>query len=195
MHRMSLMILPLLAACAEERAPEPVPSPTPAPPAPAPAPSPTPLAALTPDGWGPLRIGMTRDQVEAVLGSDAEPDAAGGPDPAACDQFRPARAPAGLLVMVEDGRLTRVSLIRDAAIRTDRGLGLGATVEAVQQAYRGAIRSEPHEYLAPPGRYLTYRHDGGGADARGIRYEIGTDGRVTAIHAGGRAITYSEDCA
>lgn len=34
----------------------------------------------------------------------------GGPDPEACDQFRPERAPEGMLLMVEDGRLTRISL-------------------------------------------------------------------------------------
>src|SRR5690606_9967730 len=51
---------------------------------------------ITADGWGPLRIGMTRDEVVAAAGDDANPDAVGGPDPQRCDQFRPARAPAGL---------------------------------------------------------------------------------------------------
>jgi hypothetical protein len=55
---------------------------------------------ITPDGWGPLRIGMSGAEVVAAAGEDANPDAVGGPDPERCDEFRPARAPAGILVMV-----------------------------------------------------------------------------------------------
>ncbi|WP_262423623.1 hypothetical protein [Brevundimonas denitrificans] len=43
--------------------------------------------ALSAQGWGPLRIGMTRAEVVAALGEDANPDAVGGPDPESCDQF------------------------------------------------------------------------------------------------------------
>src|SRR3970040_816280 len=33
------------------------------------------VALLTPDGWGPLRIGMSRAEVVAAAGEDANPDA------------------------------------------------------------------------------------------------------------------------
>ena len=99
-----------LAACG---APPPEPE-TPAEPAPAPAPTPgAPVSAadkLTAQGYGPLRIGMTRAEVEAALGPDSDPEAVGGPDPESCDQFRPERAPEGVLVMVEDGVLARISV-------------------------------------------------------------------------------------
>lgn len=209
--RILALMLPL-AACAEERAPEPAQSgpivgavppeavtPRPAPsltPSPSPSASPSRTAALTAQGWGPLRIGMARAEVERALGPDADPNAAGGPDPERCDQFRPARAPKGMIVMVEDGRLTRVSLVRGAKLATDRGIALGTPASAVQAAYGRALRRERHEYVPPPGAYLTHWAGGVGTpDARGIRYEIGADGRVEAIHAGGPSITYVEGCA
>ena len=156
---------------------------------------------LTADGYGPLRFGMTLAEVTAALGRDADPDAVGGPDPESCDQFRPARAPEGLLVMIEDGRLTRVTIHRDAPIATDRGLNVGASAADVRAAYGAAARAEPHEYQDPPAEYLTVWTRGGiGADgaaepgARGIRYEVASDGRVAAIHAGGPSIQYVEGC-
>ncbi|MDP2764107.1 MAG: hypothetical protein Q8O54_04635, partial [Brevundimonas sp.] len=110
----------MLAACG---APDPEPTPAPPPAAPAePAPgTPADMNAVTAQGWGPLRIGMTRAEVEAALGPDANPNAVGGPDPESCDTFRPERAPDGLMVMVENGVLTSLWLSRDATLKTDRG--------------------------------------------------------------------------
>lgn len=198
-----------LAVCgpAEQPRPDPVATQAVTVPAPEPAASPTPARiasaapALTPDGWGPLRIGMTRVEVEAALGPDADPEAVGGPDPAQCDQFRPARAPEGMLVMIEDGRLTRVSLVKGTAIVTDRGLGPGATAAAVRDAYGDPLKAEPHTYADPPGEYLTYWPRGAPADgdrpapdARGVRYEVDGDRRVSIVHAGGPSIQYVEGC-
>jgi len=56
--------------------------------------------ALTATGWGPLRIGMTMAEITTALGPDANPNAVGGPDPESCNQFRPERAPEGMLLMV-----------------------------------------------------------------------------------------------
>jgi hypothetical protein len=162
-------------------------------------PAPNDTASLTAEGWGPLRIGMSRAEIEAALGADADSRSVGGPDHEACDQFRPSRAPEGMLVMVEDGRLTRISLMRDVNIATDRGLRLGDGAAKVRAAYGGSIVAAPHAYLSPKGGYLTVWTRGGGDDvrnsaARGIRYEIGADDRITAIHAGGPAIQYVEGC-
>ena len=87
----------MLAACGAPDT-DPVPPAAPAEPA-APA-TPVDANAVTAQGWGPLRIGMTRAEVEAALGADANPNAVGGPDPESCDVFRPTRAPEGLMVMV-----------------------------------------------------------------------------------------------
>jgi hypothetical protein len=144
---------------------------------------------------------MTRAAITAALGEDSNPEAVGGADPEQCDQYRPARAPEGLLIMVEQGRLTRISLIRDSAIKTDRDLGLGATPAAVRAAYGDRLQASAHKYGEPPQEYLTVWAEGGGpADrivpphSRGIRYEVDGAGKVGAIHAGGPSITYVEGC-
>ncbi|HYI41853.1 MAG TPA: hypothetical protein VE053_16210 [Allosphingosinicella sp.] len=167
------------------------------------APAPAAAAALTAEGFGPLRIGMTRAEVVKALGEDSDPEAVGGPDPESCDEFRPARAPEGMLVMIEDGRLTSIALVEGAKVLTDRGLGLGAAAASVRAAYGEALRAGPHKYEAAPAEYLTVwtknapRGDGYSQDpaARGIRYEIGAKGRVQAIHAGGPSLQYVEGCA
>lgn len=196
MPRLTVLLL-VLAACGPSGTPASPPEAadpeTALPEAEPPAPASVPLTA---DGWGPLRIGMTRAEVVAALGEDADPNAAGGPDPAACDEFRPERAPAGVLVMVEDGVLTRVSLVDGAEIVTPEGLGIGDDAVAVVAAYGGAVDATPHEYLDPPAEYLTvWRAGDGGAGSRGLRYETDGEGRVTAVRGGGPSIQYVEGCA
>lgn len=155
----------------------------------------TPGSALTPDGWGPLRIGMTRVQVVAALGEDAAPDAVGGPDPDRCDEFRPRRAPRGILVMIESGVLTRITLTRESVIRTTHGIGTGDSSARVEEAYRDLLTSKPHQYIALPARYLTVWTTASPADrARGIRFVVNADDRVALIHAGARSIEYVEGC-
>ena len=150
---------------------------------------------LTADGWGPLRIGMTRAEVVAALGEDASAGAPGGPDPASCDEFHPARAPRGLLVMIERGRLTRISLGRYPDVKTTAGLGVGDSVRAVLAAHPRAERG-PHKYQSAPAEYVTVWSPGAttGDARRGIVYEIGTDARVMRVHAGGPSIQYVEGC-
>ena len=174
---------------------------------PASPPPPAPVAdavPLTAEGWGPLRIGMTEAEVVAALGPDNDPEAVGGPEPESCDQWTPARAPADMLVMIEEGRLTSIWLIDDARVRTDRGLGLGATAGQVRQTYGGAVRARPHMYQGDGAEYLTIWSHGGATgqeewvesqDARGIRYETNEQGVVTTIGVGGPSIQYVEGCA
>lgn len=151
---------------------------------------------LTAQGYGPLRIGMTLAEVEAALGPDADPEAVGGPDPASCDQFRPSRAPEGLLVMVENGVLTSVRVSRNTAVETDRALNVGDPASEVKRVYGGAAVAEPHKYQEAPAEYVTVwsTADHQSAAARGLRYEIGQDGRVQSIAGGGPSIQYVEGC-
>jgi hypothetical protein len=190
-----------LAACGGE---------TPAPPAPAEpvveAPvTPAPAAdanAITSQGWGALKIGMTLDEVTAAAGPDSDPEAVGGADPAGCDQFRPANAPEGVLVMMESGKLTRISLVEMSDIKTDKGLGIGDTADVVKAAYgAAAVTVTPHKYAPAPAEDII-AWDGGprnepyveDAAARGVRYEIDATGKVGAIHAGGPSIQLVEGC-
>ncbi len=152
-------------------------------------------AALTSEGWGPLRIGMSRTEVVAALGEDANPNAVGGPDSEQCDEFRPDRAPDGMIVMIENGFLSRITLIRDATVRTPRGFAVGDSAAAIRQAYGADATVTPHKYQSAPAEYFTVRDAGSsGAAARGIAYEVGAEGRVTHIHAGGPSIEYVEGC-
>ncbi|HYD29086.1 hypothetical protein [Brevundimonas sp.] len=190
----------LLAACNS-------PESTKAPEAEAPAASATPAVdanALTADGFGVLRIGMTKAEVDAALGPDSDPEAVGGAEPEVCDQWRPERAPDGLLVMVQDGVLTRISVSAPSTLKTDRGFGVGDTAQAIKAAYGGAAVSQPHKYSPAPAEDIFVWASGGpatpdawveNAAARGVRYEIDSQGRVGAIHVGGPAIQFVEGCA
>ena len=172
---------------------------------PAPAPS-APIAApaaadtLTADGLGPARIGMSKADLIAVWGDDANPGAVGGAEPEACDIFHPARAPKGVSVMIQNGRLTRITLARDAGVKIGRGFGLGDTALAIKQAYGGAVFSQPHKYQDAPAEDLFAWARGGSTayvadpSARGVRYEIGADGKVGMIHAGDPSIQLVEGC-
>lgn len=192
---------------AERLAPQPAPAPTPrsiAEQAEEAADDPAPAASsdtLTADGWKGLRIGMTREEITAAYGPDANPDAVGGPDPASCDEYRPENAPDGFLLMLVDEKLARIKLMRDADVKTDAGLGLGDDADAVKDAYDGDAIVTPHKYVEAPAEYITVWKTGQtGPDyvqdetARGIRYVIGSDGAVESIQAGGPAIQYVEGC-
>jgi hypothetical protein len=150
---------------------------------------------LTADGWGPLRIGMTQEEVIAAAGADANPEAVGGPDPEQCDEFRPTHAPEGMIVMIERGFLTRISLGAGSTVKTDRGFGVGDTADAIKRAYGTAIVTAPHHYAPAPAEYITiWSTASGEPNARGLVYEIGADGRVMHVRAGGPSIAYAEGC-
>ncbi len=192
----------MVTACSAPETTEPASAPeTPAQTAPA-ATAPDPNA-LTAGGYGPLRIGMTRADVVTALGDDSDPNAVGGPEPEVCDQWRPERAPQGLLVMIQDGVLTRISVAEPSTLKTDRGFGVGDTAAAIKAAYGPLAVSQPHKYVAAPAEDIFVWTSGapaaGGytqdAAARGIRYEIDGDGQARIIHVGGPAIQLVEGCA
>lgn len=150
---------------------------------------------LTPDGWGPLRIGMSRAEVVAAAGEDAHPDAVGGPDPERCDEFRPREAPEGILVMIEGGILTRISVSRNTDISTPAGFGVGDSGADVQAEYGARAHVDPHQYREPPARYVTvWREATSPVERRGIRYEIDADDSIVHVRAGGPSIEYVEGC-
>ena len=201
-------MLALLAACGAERPQVPAGDPddtasgVPAAPAPQPdtltppAEQPQPSAELlTADGWGPLRIGMTRAEVVAAAGEDANPEAVGGPEPEVCDEFRPRNAPQGVLVMIERDTLTRISVSRNTEIATPAGFRIGDAASAVEAAYGDSARVELHKYEEAPARYITvWRNASSAGERRGIRYEIGGDDRVRHLRGGGPSIEYVEGC-
>jgi hypothetical protein len=158
--------------------------------APAAAPAQSPAWRLTPDGYGPVRIGMTRDQVSAALSIRLEGEAV--EDANVCIEMGAAEGHPDLFFMFENGRLSRISLGERSRITTPRGIGIGATAAEVRRAYGRGLRAETHEYIGRPGEYLTFWTRVG---AKGVRFETGADRRVRVIHAGNGSIQYIEGCA
>lgn len=154
----------------------------------------SPLAAqgtmiLTPDGLGPVKIGMTQQQVIAALGGTLEGDAYDSED--VCVEKEPSKL-RGVGFLFEEGKLTRISLSHGAEIVTAGGIGIGTTATAVRKAYGGKLKSEPNIYFEKPGEYLTYWAV---PDERGIRFEVNEKREVYVISAGGPSIEYIEGCA
>lgn len=203
MQRIALIAALAFAACSpssNDPAPATPAEPAPAAETPASTPAPATFDALTADGIGPLRIGMTQDEVIAAAGDTRTPDAAD--IPGECREFQPQRAPDGLWVMIESGKLTRITIGEMSTIRTDKGLGLGDTPDAVKTAYGADAKASPHKYQDAPAEYITWWQGRPRAEpdvqdetARGIVYEIDGTGKVGAIHAGGPSIQYVEGCA
>lgn len=195
----SALALLTLAAC--ERRDNPVAQPpSAAAPGPAEAPPPVNASILTADGLGAARIGMTRAELVQVWGEDSQPNAVGGADPETCDEFHPVDAPKDVRVMIQNGVLTRITAARGATIKTDRGFGVGDTGMAIKQAYGGAVFAQAHKYQSAPAEDLFVWSRGGSTTyvtdpaARGIRYEVGSDGKVMMIHAGDSSIQLVEGC-
>jgi hypothetical protein len=152
--------------------------------------APQPRWRLTVDGLGPVRIGMTRKQVEAALHTRLK----GEPieDEKSCIELVPVGRDQGLWFMFEDYRLTRISIGKPSHVTTPRGIGIGASADAVKRAYGRGIQAEPHKYEDRPAEYLTYWTVPG---KRGVRFETDGKRRVQTIHAGASSIQYVEGCA
>lgn len=145
---------------------------------------------LTPDGWGPLRIGMS--EAEAVRRFKLKvPSSDDGVSSPACRELTFPDGGPDLVVMAEDGKITRISAFSDSTTKTDRGFGLGAREADIRRAYGPSLEVGPHKYDDPPAHYLTAWAVRG---KRGVRYETNQQGLVTTIHAGGPSIEYVEGC-
>lgn len=99
----------------------------------------------------------------------------------------------GVYGMVVGGRVRRVTVGRRSPVKLAEGVGVGSTEKTVRSWF-GGFRAEPHKYVAAPGKYLTApnAHSGGPA----LRFEIGRDRRVSAIHVGTMPeLGYVEGCA
>ena len=146
-----------------------------------------PAWVLTPDGLGPLRIGMTVKQARAALGREMASD----------DEFSESCKPygvtglEGLGLIFADGRLDSIDINLKAPWRTAAGIGLGDTEAAVRKAYGRAIVRTKNAYEDPPAAYLTIK----GRHGRGIKFTTDSHRRIEAIDVGGESISYIEGCA
>jgi hypothetical protein len=139
---------------------------------------------LAPDGFGPLKVGMSfaqaRKLAPALAATPAGLRASEG-----CDQL-PLPGHPGVALMFVDGVLGRVDLFEPGP-RTTRGIGPGDPVERAVRAYPG-LSVAPRAYEENE-RFLTAR-----SGANAIRFET-KDGRIENVYAGRWAqVQYIEGC-
>lgn len=148
-----------------------------------------PAWVLTPDGLGPVKMGMTQAQVLKALGGTLTGAAIESDD--ICVEKESSKLP-GVGFMFEEKKLVRISLDTDSKIATPRGVRAGATAAQVRKAYPKGLVSEGNAYIDPPAEYLTYWTITG---KKGVRFETDEKRNVYVIHAGTAAIQYIEGCA
>jgi hypothetical protein len=140
---------------------------------------------LAPDGFGPLRVGMSFAQVRKLApGLKATPvDLRAS---ARCDQL-PLPGHPGVALMFVDDELRRIDLFRPGP-HTTRGIQPGDPVERAMRAYPG-LAAAPRAYEEEDERFLTAR-----SGANAIRFET-ENGRIENIYAGRWAqVQYIEGC-
>jgi hypothetical protein len=156
----------------------------------APAPA-TSDPVLTTAGLGPMRIGMTDAEARAAAGAANIEADTGTEISDSCTEIKLKGDYPGVYLMINDGKLSRITLYDNPRFKTDRGIGVGATPADVMAAYPGIV-SSPHEYENPPAVYLTLWTK---PEKEGVRFEINHEGVVGSIHAGDDTIQYVEGCA
>lgn len=156
-------------------------------------------------GLGPIVAGMrVEDVARRVPGSFELPV---GAVANACTYAVWDAAPAGVRVMVEDGAVTRVDVLRGRTIATEEGARIGDSEARIDSLYEGRVERRPHKYT--DGAYLIVRADTArplpevtepGATPPNTRSDFRlvfeTDGaRVTQYRAGlFPAVEYVEGC-
>jgi hypothetical protein len=156
-------------------------------------------SALTVEGLGPVKIGMTLAEVERALGTKLSMYYLDDTDPNACGTGNRADGKnADVYYLLEDGKLARIEIVTldtgtptVPAIRTAKGIGLGSTEAQVKAAYPG-VKVEPHPYLEDAGHYMVVKS----ADGKtGIIFETDTK-TVIEFRAGAYPqVGYIEGCA
>ena len=185
-------IVLLLAACGRG---EPARTDSAAPAAPATPATPATTAArdtsrptVTPEGVGPVRIGMTASAVRAAL---RLPDKPMGASENECNYLDASALAPKLKLMLERDTVVRID-VHDTTLATAAGARVGDTEAHVQSLYGARLRVEPHKYTGPTGHYLVVVP--GTDSARRIIFE--TDGQHVTMYRAGRmpAVAYVEGC-
>ncbi len=99
----------------------------------------------------------------------------------------------GVYAIVEQGKVRRITLGKRSEVKLVEGVGVGSSEADVKKWFAG-FREEPHKYEAAPAKYITAPNAKGGDSA--LRFEIGHDGKVSAVHVGTMPVlAYVEGCA
>ena len=143
---------------------------------------------LTANGLEPVRIGMSRAQVEKALGSKLDLNSDASDDEAACSEaMRPGSS--HVSYMFKNYRVVRID-VDGKGIVTPEGAGVGTTESRLRQLYPQAVFSV-HPYLGNEGHYVVVKFS---SKSRELLFE--TDhGMVTSFRAGlPNPVDYIEGC-
>lgn len=207
--RVAAMLLMLaLVACRGEPGPAPAATAPPAPaeptvPAAPPASTPPPATPATEapdgdrdlarlDGYGPLRFGMTVEEMRQAWGATlhgAPPE--DGAD--ACHYLNVVGdgATPYLAFMLDGGRFVRYDVSNDALLAPGGGRR-GMTEAELQALYKDALQASPHEYV-DGGKYLAF--DTSGVAPSRLVFETDAQGRATEWRVGlSPQVDYVEGC-
>jgi hypothetical protein len=142
---------------------------------------------LREDGIGPVRIGMTLSQLNAVLHEKFSKPTEEW-ESQECFYVKPSRHP-HITFMIEDGRVSRVD-VNGAVVATSSGIHVGDSEARALKTYGSALKIDSHQYIEN-GHYLTIQSNSG---PYGIRFET-DQGKITTFYAGlYSAIQYVEGC-
>jgi hypothetical protein len=146
---------------------------------------------------GPLRIGMSIDEVRGVI-QDAKAFLAYGsmdpePDDSECAYLQSIRIPKQLGLMFQNGKLVRID-VDERGIRTASGAQVGDSESRIKKLYPNRIKVEPHHYIPESGHYLNYLPFDRTDKDYGIVFET-NNGMVTSFRVGTlAAIALVEGC-
>jgi hypothetical protein len=138
-------------------------------------------------GLGPLRIGLPAAELRTRFGAIA---GEAYPDPEVDCAYWTSPLFPGIQMMVSGGRLVRLET-EDARYRTPTGARVGMAERRVRALYGSRLRSEPHPYMGPEGKYLIVR---GRGEPLGLIVET-WDGRARSMRVGyWRSVQLIEGC-
>lgn len=143
---------------------------------------------LTPYGLGPIKIGMTADQVGKLAGrsiSLADDDESDNPEACAVIAL-PDHS--GVNVLFENGKLTSIWLWAGSTEATREGVRVGNGEDEVKAAY-ASLEITAADYDERPALDMTYWVK---KDVAGLKFRTNTQRKVTSIAAGAHSILYEE---
>ena len=127
-------------------------------------------------GLGPIRAGMTVEQVMRLADfSGLERKNAAGE----CWYLNYRGGSSAFDLMIIGGNVVRVELKGESRLHTFSGAGIGTTEDDLKAMYGARLDIQPHKYDTN-GHTITLKSSGGD---HGLRFET-SGGRVTAIQAG-----------
>ena len=128
---------------------------------------------VTPEGIGPVRVGMRASEALGVT-----VDVSGAPLTETCAYVKAGRVPPGVGVLANGGVVARID-VDSGTVATTEGARIGDPEARIRQLYAGLVTEQPHKYTS--GRYLIVIP----ADtSRRLVFE--TDGSVVKSYRAGR---------